>query len=161
MALAVIDRYRQGRPHLFVEVDDVVAQAVKRIHQWRGEAQAFRVSEVIKDAPVIDAAKYLRELRRFFFIRFLTARGEYEDAFNVTQMWLDAHGFEYDDLIIVQKAEHKLAHLTYNSVLLDASSNANQEALKHRGGTFVPFLTGGSWLEILPHLQEKAGMSLG
>merc|ERR1711990_1110504 len=119
MALAVIDRYRRSKRDLFVDIDNVVSRSALRVRRFAGKAQAYKAAEVLKDEPVPDAADALRKLRSRYFIRFLTARGSYEDAWNVTQMWMDRHNFLYDDLIVVKGPEEKLVHLTNDSLLID------------------------------------------
>merc|ERR1711933_479227 len=106
----------------------------------------------------------LRELRRLYFIRFLTARGGYEDAFNVTQTWLDRQGFQYDELIVVRKAEDKVVHMTHDSLLVDDFTFGHEEKvpkqnkkfmneLKRLQLPFVVFPFGGRWADVLSELR--------
>jgi len=158
MALAVIDRYRRARHDLFVGIDGVVALSAARLRR-RGASAA----EVMADAPVADAAEAIRALRSRYFVRFLAARGSYEDAFNVTRTWLDTQGFEYDDLIIVSDAVAKVAHLTDESLLVEdfmvgheagepREDSAFMEALLAAELQFVKFPAGGRWADITPLL---------
>ncbi|CAK9083899.1 Coenzyme gamma-F420-2:alpha-L-glutamate ligase [Durusdinium trenchii] len=119
MTLAVIDQYRLERKDLFVDIDNVVSLSMERVRRWQGSKKAYTAAEVIQDKPVPGAADALRRLRTDYFIRFLTARGSYEDPFNVTQTWLDLNGFEYDELLVVDGPEAKVAHLSTQSILVD------------------------------------------
>eukprot|EP00913_Durusdinium_trenchii_P034734 g32492.t1 len=79
MTLAVIDQYRLERKDLFVDIDNVVSLSMERVRRWQGSKKAYTAAEVIQDKPVPGAADALRRLRTDYFIRFLTARGSYED----------------------------------------------------------------------------------
>merc|ERR1712032_601580 len=164
MALAAVDRYRIGKRHLFVDIDNVVSLSAARVFRFQGGGRAYSAAEVMRDEPVPDAVSALRELRKSYFIRFLTARGQYEDCFNVTQTWLDIHGFEYDDLIVVRNPKDKVAHLSRSSLLLDdftlghetkapRKNDAFMEELSRAALPFVVFPLGGRWADILPQLR--------
>lgn len=150
MVLAAIDRYRRAKRHLFVGIDHVVARSAERLRGGRKDA-----AKVMQDPPVPDAVEALRELRSRYFIRFLAVRGSYEDAFNVTQTWLDAHGFAYDDLIIVQTTDDKLAYLTEHSVLVQETDTSPPflAKLTKANVRFVQFPLGGTWSDIMPRLR--------
>lgn len=163
MALAVVDRYRRSKRHLFVDIDNVVSLSAERVKRNRGGKAAYTSKEVLKDQPVPDAAAALRELRPRYFVRFLTARGQYEDAFNTTQRWLALHGFSYDELIVVRRAEDKLAHLTQESLLVDDFTVGHEKEVPERndaltaklrasGVPFVVFPFGGLWADVMPQL---------
>merc|ERR1712194_14345 len=166
MLLAVLDRYRCQRRHLFVDIDNVISESWPRVLRWKGGKKAYFAEEVLKDKPLPDAADSLRELRKSFFIRLLTARGSYEDPFNVTQTWLDRHGFEYDELIVVNKAEDKLAHLTSDALLLDDFTAGHEtetpwvkedfvQKLKDAGLPTFTFPMGGPWKDVMPALLSE------
>ncbi|CAE7862105.1 cofF [Symbiodinium microadriaticum] len=163
MVLAVIDRYRRERRHLFVDIDNVVSLSMDRVRRWRGDKNAYKASEVMKDVPVPGAADALRRLREQYFIRFLTARGSYEDPFNVTQTWLELNDFEYDELIVVDRPQSKVCHLTPETILVDdftqghekEEPSLNQKFMDKLSAAKLPFVRfplGGSWEEIMPQL---------
>lgn len=167
MAMAVIQQYRRTKRHLFVDIDNVVALSAARVFRWKGKAEAYSAREVIKDEVVHDAVDALDELSESYFIRFLTARGQYEDCFNVTQTWLDQKGFRYDELIVVQDAVSKVAHMSPSSLLVDDFTVGHEEEvprrndkfmkqLKDAGLPYVQFPFGGSWADVLPQLREEA-----
>jgi len=167
MALAVVDRYRRGRRHLFVDIDNVVSLSASRVLRLKGAKGAYSAGEVMRDEPVPGASSALKELRKLYFIRFLTARGQYEDCFNVTQTWLDAKGFEYDDLIVVRNPKDKVAHLSHESLLVDdftlghetqapRQNEAFMDELRRAGLPFVVFPLGGRWADVLPQLRKEA-----
>jgi len=102
MVLAEVERHRRSRRVVFVGIDGVVMEPADH-----------------KREAVEGSMEALLALRRAFFIRFLTARGSQYDPFETTREWLDRNGFEYDDLIIVNETEAKLAHLSNESLLID------------------------------------------
>ncbi|CAE7026153.1 cofF [Symbiodinium natans] len=148
MILAVIDRYRSERKHLFVDIDNVVSLSMERVRRWKGDKRAYMASEVIKDLPVPGAADALRRLRERYFIRFLTARGTYEDAFNVTQTWLELNDFDYDDLIVVDRPQSKVCHFTSQTLLVDdftlghekKEPSLNQKFMDQLSAAKLPFV---------------------
>ncbi|CAJ1402395.1 unnamed protein product [Effrenium voratum] len=163
MTLAVIDKYRQERKNLFVDIDNVVAKSMERVRRWKGSKKAYLASEVMQDEVVEGAVEALRRLQARYFIRFLTARGSYEDPFNVTQTWLDSKGFEYDELIVVHGPESKVAHLTSETILVDdfttshekeepATNQKFMDQLSAAGLPFVKFPLGGRWDDIMEKL---------
>jgi len=167
MTLAVIDRYRREKRHLFVDIDNVVSLSMARVRRHRGKGAAYSAAEVIKDEPVPGAVQALQELRDHYFIRFLTARGSYEDPWNVTQTWLDVQGFEYDELLVVDGPESKVAHMSRETLLVDdftlghetEKPFANQkfmDKLQAAGLPYVVFPLGGSWADIMPKLLQEA-----
>merc|ERR1712129_167754 len=138
-----------------------------RIQRWGNTKKAYSAKEVMKDQPVADAASSLAELQRLFFVRFLTARGKYEDAFNATQTWLDMHGFTYDELIVVKKAEGKVAHLTQESLLVDDFTAGHEQPkpylkevfVKELRGAGLPILVfplGSRWADLMPRLRSES-----
>jgi len=163
MALAVIDRYRRARRHLFVDIDNVLSLSADRVLRWKGKANAYLASEVMRDLPVPDAADALKKLRSKYLIRLLTARGQYEDAFNVTQTWLHKNGFEFDELIVVRNAEDKVAHMTPETLLVDDFTVKHEtgspkdntkfmDTLRAANLPFVKFPFGGKWADVMPKL---------
>jgi len=168
MTLAVIDKYRAARRHLFVDIDNVISLSAARVLRWKGKAEAYSAREVMQDEVVSDAVAALRELRGSYLIRMLTARGQYEDCFNVTQNWLIAKGFEYDELIVVPTAESKVAHMTSQTLLVDDFTLGHENPTPHMNEKFMaelrqkelPFVVfpfGGAWSDVLPKLREEAG----
>eukprot|EP00442_Polarella_glacialis_P026207 CAMPEP_0115094294 /NCGR_PEP_ID=MMETSP0227-20121206/28241_1 /TAXON_ID=89957 /ORGANISM="Polarella glacialis, Strain CCMP 1383" /LENGTH=718 /DNA_ID=CAMNT_0002487207 /DNA_START=78 /DNA_END=2234 /DNA_ORIENTATION=+ len=172
MALAVIDRYRQERKHLFVDIDNVVSLSMDRMRRLKGKKEAYSAVEVMKDQAVPGAAEALEKLGSHFFIRFLTARGSYEDPFNVTQTWLRMNGFTglFDDLIVVDGPESKVAHMSSETLLVDDFTLGHEtekpfqntkfmEKLRKAELPFVVFPLGGSWDDVMPELLRQAGTS--
>ncbi|CAK9001882.1 unnamed protein product [Durusdinium trenchii] len=111
--------FAHGVPEKFI---DWAEEPIGNIREtrWQGSKKAYTAAEVIQDKPVPGAADALRRLRTDYFIRFLTARGSYEDPFNVTQTWLDLNGFEYDELLVVDGPEakvHVLLVLLFNMIV--------------------------------------------
>ncbi|CAE8682520.1 unnamed protein product [Polarella glacialis] len=170
MALAVIDRYRQERKHLFVDIDNVVSLSMDRVRRLKGKKEAYSAVEVMKDQAVPGAAEALKKLSSRFFIRFLTARGSYEDPFNVTQTWLGLNGFNglFDDLIVVGSPESKVAHMSSETLLVDDFTLGHEtkkpfqntkfmERLREAELPFVVFPLGGSWDDVMPELLRQAG----
>ncbi|CAL1136857.1 unnamed protein product [Cladocopium goreaui] len=141
MTLAVIDKYRRERKDLFVDIDNVVALSMERVRRCKGNKKAYTAAEVMQDKPVPGAAEALRRLREHYFIRFLTARGSYEDPFNVTQTWLDLKGFEYDELIVVDGPESKVAHLSADSILVDDFTLGHEKEEPSINQKFIDQLT--------------------
>eukprot|EP00408_Alexandrium_pacificum_P005141 CAMPEP_0171217592 /NCGR_PEP_ID=MMETSP0790-20130122/32767_1 /TAXON_ID=2925 /ORGANISM="Alexandrium catenella, Strain OF101" /LENGTH=623 /DNA_ID=CAMNT_0011683391 /DNA_START=27 /DNA_END=1898 /DNA_ORIENTATION=- len=170
MAMAVISQYRRTKRHLFVDIDNVVALSAARVLRWKGKPESYSAREVMKDGVVPDAVEALDELSESYFIRFLTARGQYEDCFNVTQTWLDQKGFRYDELIVVPDAVSKIAHMSLSTLLVDDFTVGHEEEVPKRNDKFMqqlrdaglPFILfpfGGSWADVLPQLREEARRS--
>eukprot|EP00434_Breviolum_minutum_P008299 symbB.v1.2.007322.t1/scaffold447.1/size204395/19 len=120
----------------------------------------------MQDKPVPGAVEALIRLREHYFIRFLTARGSYEDPFNVTQTWLHLMGFEYDELIVVDSPESKVAHLSGDSILVDDFTLGHEkeepsinawfmDQLAAAGLPYVQFPLGGSWDDIMTQLLSN------
>eukprot|EP00930_Biecheleria_cincta_P084189 TRINITY_DN73684_c0_g1_i1.p1 TRINITY_DN73684_c0_g1~~TRINITY_DN73684_c0_g1_i1.p1 ORF type:complete len:745 (-),score=122.23 TRINITY_DN73684_c0_g1_i1:17-2251(-) len=163
MTLAVIDRYRREKQHLFVDIDNVVSRSMDRVRRHAGGKEAYSAAEVMKDKPVEGAVEALQKLRDRYFIRFLTARGSYEDPFNVTQTWLDHQGFVYDDLLVVDGPESKVAHMSNETILVDDFTLGHEkekpfmnqkfmDQLRAAGLPFIVFPLGGSWDDVMPKL---------
>jgi len=168
MALAVIDRYRRERKHLFVDIDNVISKSMDRVRRWKGSKQAYSAEEVMKDEPVEGSVQALRRLSNHYFIRFLTARGSYEDPFNVTQTWLELQGFDYDDLIVVGGPESKVCHMSKETLLVDDFTLGHEteapfpntkfmDQLKAAGLPFIVFPLGGSWDDVMHKLLPESG----
>ncbi|CAE8599976.1 unnamed protein product, partial [Polarella glacialis] len=159
MVLAVVDRYRLSRRHLFVGLDGLLAKSQTRLlSNWDGSSK-----KVMEDEPVDGSQEALRALRRSFFVRLIAARGaDYKDPFNVTQTWLHRFGFEYDDLIIVQRPELKLAYQSSETLLLDVidqggTTGLQEKELQDRGLPFISFPSSSSpWVEVLPKILGEA-----
>lgn len=171
MTLAVIDRYRRQKHHLFVDIDNVVARSMDRVRLHRGRKGAYSAVEVLKDKPVEGAVLAMRRLRERYYIRFLTARGTYEDPFNVTQTWLDAQGFVYDDLLVVDGPESKVAHMSSETLLVDDFTLGHETEkpflnekfmgqLREAGLPYVVFPLGGSWDDVMPKLLPEANTAV-
>mmetsp|Transcript_64122 Transcript_64122/g.114058 ORF Transcript_64122/g.114058 Transcript_64122/m.114058 type:complete len:230 (-) Transcript_64122:19-708(-) len=139
MALAVVDRYRRSRPHLFIGLDALVDDNDKVDPKNQAKKGVQKIVEA---------------LRRTFFVRIMAVRGpEHQDAFAATQSWLHMAGVEHDDLILLQKHEHKLYYLDEDSLLLDEVDNDFGTKLKAAGLHFVNSgdfdFKGGNWDEVL------------
>eukprot|EP00933_Yihiella_yeosuensis_P030035 TRINITY_DN23704_c1_g1_i1.p1 TRINITY_DN23704_c1_g1~~TRINITY_DN23704_c1_g1_i1.p1 ORF type:complete len:747 (+),score=128.95 TRINITY_DN23704_c1_g1_i1:29-2269(+) len=167
MGLAVIDRYRREKRHLFVDIDNVVSLSMERVRRLKGKKEAYAAHEVMKDRAVPGAVDALTKLREHYYIRFLTARGSYEDPFNVTQTWLEKAGFSYDELIVVDGPESKVAHMSPETLLVDDFTLGHETPTPFENTKFmarldaaklpyVVFPLGGSWDDVMPALMEKA-----
>mmetsp|Transcript_168459 Transcript_168459/g.541345 ORF Transcript_168459/g.541345 Transcript_168459/m.541345 type:complete len:716 (+) Transcript_168459:203-2350(+) len=150
MVLAVVDRYRRQRRSLFVELDGVLAGLAAAVPALKGARAELGPS-------LAGAAGALRELRALFFVRLFTVRGLAGDSFNTTQWWLDAKGIQYDELIVLRKAEHGAAYVQPGALVVAVSAAGSETAAAFRraGAVLLPFLDGG-WQEILPALRREA-----
>ena len=105
---------------LYIDIDLTVGDSMPRFKRntiggWPGpglEKKAYSQDEVKQDVAFEGAATSIASLRLDgYVVRFLTARGDYENAYSTTREWLDQHGFTYDDLIVVGKSSDKIGIL--------------------------------------------------
>ncbi len=66
-----------------------------------GEVVSFEevVATIRSEIPYVMAAKILQELKKEFEIYIVT--GRWEELRGISEEWLDLHGFEYDELIMM------------------------------------------------------------
>lgn len=105
---------------LYVDIDNTVENSWPRFKRnthpsWPGERLDHKInlaSEYMTDEPIPGAVEAINRLHAAgFIIRFLTARGGYENAFVNTRKWLDTRGFQYDDFLVVPGSANKPAVL--------------------------------------------------
>lgn len=101
-----------NKPILFCDIDFTISDSMKRIKKNTNNFilsnNAFSSDEVMKDLPYKYAVEANHILMQKYRIYFLTARGNYENAYDTTKQWLDMHNFHYDKLIVVASGEEKI-----------------------------------------------------
>eukprot|EP00434_Breviolum_minutum_P040236 symbB.v1.2.035749.t1/scaffold4888.1/size33416/1 len=133
MALAVLDRHRRSKRHLFIGMETL-----------------FQNSEV---AP--DALDVLLDLRRSFFIRLLVlAKKGQKDPVSSTLGSLQSHKLvQFDDVIFLQNSNHRISYLDPTSLLLDFLDKDSEKQLQE---LMIPFLNIAelSWKEVPPQIAR-------
>lgn len=88
------------KPVLFCDVDSTVNDHWNRIRRHSSadgkttSKAAYSYVETMKDIPLPLAVESVTALSSVYSVRFLTARGGYERAYDATRDWLVAHGFQ-------------------------------------------------------------------
>ncbi|CAL1170546.1 unnamed protein product [Cladocopium goreaui] len=113
-AQKVVEYALQRRGRLFVDIDNTISDAWKRIRratipQWPGhsfDAKAHSPEELAKDSPLPGAQGALASLTRDWEVTYLSARGA-AGAFQAASKWLKEHHFpSYGQLVLVRTSSH-------------------------------------------------------
>ncbi|CAE7534053.1 cofF, partial [Symbiodinium natans] len=124
MALAVVDRHRRSKRHLFIGMPAL----------WHGNEK-----DEVSLAP--SAAAALRQLQRSFFIRILAVpEDQPQDPLNSTLRLLAAAGVEYDDMTLLRLPEHRTHYLGKEALLLDILDKPSARTLQDLGVPFINLL---------------------
>jgi hypothetical protein len=103
---------RLNKPILFCDIDFTISDSMKRLKSNTTNLvltqNAFSSNEVMKDLPYKYSVEANHILMQKYRIYFLTARGNFENAYDTTKQWLDTYNFHYDKLIVVASGEEKI-----------------------------------------------------
>lgn len=101
---------------LFCDIDSTINNHWERIRRFTSNGsfdklKAFSREEIMKDDVLPHSIDSLNKLSSKYEIHFLTAR-PFKDAYNITKDWLDAKGFKYKSIIVVDRSIDKLKYVT-------------------------------------------------
>jgi hypothetical protein len=106
------DMQVNNKPIIFCDIDFTISDSMKRLKSNTNNLvltqNAFSSNEVMKDLPYKYSVEANHILMQKYRIYFLTARGNYENAYDTTKQWLDTYNFHYDKLIVVASGEEKI-----------------------------------------------------
>lgn len=162
MVLAVIDRHRCQRRHLFVDLDGVLTSSRLEAKLWTSEKErSDSVANLLDYSAAPDAVHAMQQLKKAFFVRIFAQRGNYGEAFNVSLTWLHGNGFVFDDVLLLNDPFHRLAHLSDDAILVSSTSSEIEDELFRRNISFVRFpnnegSSSSGWQRLLPVLLSKA-----
>jgi len=102
-------------PTIYCDIDYTINNHVPRVKKWTRDGQINpkygHYDEIMLDPPNLQAREILNSIKNKYRIVFLTARGNFPQAYLSTRDWLINNNFHYDQIIVVNNFEDKLKTL--------------------------------------------------